>query len=203
MLRRKGMIEGILFSMGGSVKKKQLMDVLDLNDRMLSELLTQMKEDYKKEERGIQLIELEDSCQLCTKPEYHDALIKVVKQPKKYKLTDVMMETLSIIAYKQPVTKQEIEAIRGVKCDHAINRLMEYNLVCEAGRLDAVGRPILLKTTEDFLRCFGVEHIDELPIVDPSIIDDFRQEAQEEMNYPLSPEEELIGQIPSLDGINE
>ena len=185
MMRRRGMIEGILFSMGGSVKKKQLMEVLDLNDRMLSELLAQMKEDYEKEERGIQLVELEDSCQLCTKPEYHDVLIQVVKQPKKYRLTDVMMETLSIIAYKQPVTKQEIEAIRGVKCDHAINRLMEYNLVCEAGRLDAIGRPILLKTTEEFLRCFGVEKIDDLPTVDPAMIEDFRQEAQEEMNFPI------------------
>ena len=185
MMRRRGMIEGILFSMGSSVKKKQLMEVLDLNDRMLSELLAQMKEDYEKEERGIQLIELEDSCQLCTKSEYHDVLIQVVKQPKKYRLTDVMMETLSIIAYKQPVTKQEIEAIRGVKCDHAINRLMEYNLVCEAGRLDVIGRPILLKTTEEFLRCFGVEKIDDLPTVDPAMIEDFRQEAQEEMNFPI------------------
>lgn len=189
MIKRKGMIEGILFSIGGSVKKKQLMDVLDINEAMLAELLNQMREEYKKEDRGIQLIELEDSCQLCTKPEYYDVLVNVVKQPKKYRLTDVMLETLSIIAYKQPVTKQEIEAIRGVKCDHAINRLMEYQLVCEAGRLDAIGRPILLKTTEEFLRSFGVENIDQLPQVDPSMLEDFKQEAQEEMNFTLEPED--------------
>jgi segregation and condensation protein B len=189
MMRRKGMIEGILFSMGKAVKKKQLMEVLDLNEPMLAELLEQMKEEYKKEERGIQLIELEDSCQLCTKPEYHDALIRVVRQPKKHKLTDVMMETLSIIAYKQPVTKQEIEAIRGVKCDHAINRLMEYQLICEAGRLDAIGRPILLKTTEEFLRSFGVSSIEDLPSVDPAMIEDFKLEAQEEMKFPFEEEQ--------------
>lgn len=193
MEQRKGMIEGILFSMGGSVKKKQLMEVLDLDDATLSELLAQMKDEYEKESRGIRLIELEDSCQLCTKPEYYDVLIKVVRQPKKYRLTDVMLETLSIIAYKQPVTKQEIEAIRGVKCDHAVNRLIEYNLVCEAGRLNAVGRPILLKTTEEFLRCFGVEHIDDLPMIDPSMLEEFKQEAQEEMNVILEPDEHSEG----------
>jgi len=193
MEQKKGMIEGILFSMGGSVRKKQLMEVLDLDDVMLSELLEQMKVEYEREDRGIRLIELEDSCQLCTKPEYYDVLIKVVKQPKKYRLTDVMLETLSIIAYKQPVTKQEIEAIRGVKCDHAVNRLIEYNLVCEAGRLNAVGRPILLKTTEEFLRCFGVEHIDDLPIIDPSMVEEFKQEAQEEMNVILEPDEHAEG----------
>lgn len=190
MEQRKGMIEGILFSMGNSVKKKQLMEVLDINEQTLSQLLAEMKEEYKKDSHGIQLIELEDSCQLCTKPECHEALIKLVKQPKKYRLTDVMLETLSIIAYKQPVTRQEIEAIRGVKCDHAINRLMEYNLICEAGRLDAIGKPILFKTTEEFLRCFGVEHIDDLPMIDPSMLEEFKQEAQAEMNVILEPDDQ-------------
>ncbi len=181
MNRTKGMIEGILFSMGGSVKKKQLMDVLGISSEMLEQLLLQMKEDYKKEERGICLMELEDSCQLCTKQSYYDVLIRVVKQPKKYRLTEVMLETLSIIAYKQPVTKAEIEAIRGVKCDHAVNRLMEYGLIEEAGRLDVVGRPILLRTTEEFLRAFGVEHIEDLPTVDPTMLEEITQEAQEEI----------------------
>lgn len=181
MNRTKGMIEGILFSMGGSVKKKQLMDVLGLEKKVLDDLLNEMKEDYKSEERGIQLIELEDSCQLCTKQSCYDVLIRVVKQPKKYRLTEVMLETLSIIAYKQPVTKSQIEAIRGVKCDHAVNRLMEYGLVEEAGRLDVVGRPILLRTTEEFLRAFGVEHIEDLPSVDPTMLEEFTQEAQQEI----------------------
>lgn len=178
--------------MGSSVKKKQLMEVLDINEEVLTQLLNEMKEDYKKENRGIQLVELEDSCQLCTKPECYETLIRIVKQPKKYRLTDVMLETLSIIAYKQPVTRQEIEAIRGVKCDHAINRLMEYHLICEAGRLDAIGRPILFRTTEEFLRCFGVEYIDELPMIDPSMLEEFKQEAQEEMNIILESDEDHL-----------
>ena len=103
-------------------------------------------------------------------------------QPKKPALTDVMLETLSIIAYKQPVTKAEIEKIRGVKCDHAINKLVEYELVRELGRLDAPGRPILFGTTEEFLRSFGVASTEELPMISPDKIEDFKKEAQEEAN---------------------
>lgn len=94
-----------------------------------------MQEDYAKDHRGIKIIELENSYQLCTKPELYETLIKVAKQPKRQVLTDVMMETLSIIAYKQPITKSEIERIRGVKSDFAVNKLVEYMLVEEVGRL--------------------------------------------------------------------
>ena len=97
-----------------------------------------------------------------------------------------MLETLSIIAYKQPVTKAEIEKIRGVKCDHAINKLVEYELVRELGRLDAPGRPILFGTTEEFLRCFGVQGLEELPSVDPVVrLEDFKAEAEEEIQLKL------------------
>ena len=126
------------------------------------------------------LVKLESSYQLCTKNEYYEVLSKVVNMPKKHTLTDSLMETLSIVAYKQPVTRQEIEAIRGVSCVHAINKLVEYNLIMEVGRLDAIGRPILFGTTEDFLRSFGVTSMDELPIISPDKIEDFKQEAMEE-----------------------
>ena len=96
------------------------------------------------------------------------------------------METLSIIAYTQPVTKAEIEKIRGVKCDHAVNKLIEYNLVKELGRLDAPGRPILFGTTEEFLRNFGVQSIDELPAPNPVQIEDFKAEAEEEIQLKLN-----------------
>ena len=165
MKQKQGMIEGILFSMGGTVSKKQLVDALEINEDVLTYLIDQLKKEYERQERGIRILELNDGYQLCTKTEYYEQLIKIVKHPKKPKLTDVMLETLSIIAYKQPVTKQEIEAIRGVKCDHPVNKLLEYNLICEAGRLDAVGRPILFKTTEEFLRCFGVSSVKELPVI--------------------------------------
>lgn len=185
MKQKQAMIEGILFSMGGSVTKKQLMAALGVEEDVLTYLIDQLKREYKRKERGIRLLELDGAYQMCTKPEYYEQLIKIVKHPKKPKLTDVMMETLSIIAYKQPVTKQEIEAIRGVKCDHPVNKLLEYNLICEAGRMDAVGRPILFKTTEEFLRCFGVSSIKDLPVVQEDKVEDFKMEAQEEINFVL------------------
>lgn len=185
MKKKLAAIEGILFSMGTSVSRRQLLQALDITDQEFNELIDQLKKEYKKEERGIRLLELDDSYQLCTKTEYYGSLIRIVNHPKKPKLTDVMLETLSIIAYKQPVTKQEIEAIRGVKCDHAINKLLEYHLIKEAGRLDAVGRPILFGTTEEFLRCFGVRSTDDLPIVGEEQVADFKIEAQKEVKYTL------------------
>ncbi len=185
MRQKQAVIEAILFSMGESVSKKQLMAALDIPEDLFFYLIDQLKRKYNRKDSGIRLLELDGSYQLCTRPEYYDQLIKIVTQPKKPKLTDVMMETLSIIAYKQPVTKQEIEAIRGVKCDHPVNKLLEYNLIREAGRLDAVGRPILFRTTEEFLRCFGVGSIKELPEIEQDKVEDFKQEAQEEVKYAL------------------
>ena len=140
---------------------------------------------YQAEDRGIKIIELENAFQMCTKQEYYEYLVEIALQPKKAVLTDVMLETLSIIAYKQPVTKQEIEKIRGVKCDHAINKLVEYNLVQELGRLDAPGRPILFGTTEEFLRNFGIESLEDLPVVNLEKIEDFKLEAEEEVQLEL------------------
>lgn len=185
MKKKLAAIEGILFSIGTSVTRRQFMEALDIKTEELDDLIGQLKKEYEKEERGIRILELNGSYQLCTKTEYYKDLIRIVNQPKKPKLTDVMLETLAIIAYKQPVTKQEIEAIRGVKCDHAINKLLEYQLIREAGRLDAIGRPILFCTTEEFLRCFGVRSTDELPIVEEQQVEDFKIEAQEEVKYTL------------------
>ena len=185
MKKKLATIEGILFSMGTSVTAKQLMDALSVTQEELNELIDQLKKEYEKEERGIRLLELDDSYQLCTKTEYYGSLIRIVNHPRKPRLTDVMLETLSIIAYKQPVTKQEIEAIRGVKCDHAINKLLEYQLIKEAGRLDAIGRPILFCTTEEFLRCFGVRSTKDLPVVGEDQVEDFKIEAQKEVKYTL------------------
>ena len=185
MKKKLAAIEGILFSMGTSVTRRQLMEALDLTDEEFDELIDQLNKEYEKEERGIRLLKLDDSYQLCTKTEYYGSLIRVVNRPKKPKLTDVMLETLSIIAYKQPVTKQEIEAIRGVKCDHAVNKLLEYRLIREAGRLDAIGRPLLFRTTEEFLRCFGVRSTDDLPVVGEEQVEDFKIQAQEEVRYTL------------------
>ena len=112
-------------------------------------------------------------------------MIKIAKQPKRQVITDVVLETLSIVAYKQPVTKVEIEKIRGVSCDHAVNKLLEYGLICELGRLDAPGRPLLFGTTEEFLRCFGVQSMDELPVLNSDQLEEFKTQAQEEMQLKL------------------
>ena len=170
--------EAILFAMGESVELSRIAAAVGQDKDTTRRLLHHMMDRYQEEDRGIQIIELEQSYQMCTKKEYYENLIQIALHPQKPVLTDVMLETLSIIAYKQPVTKAEIEKIRGVKCDHAINKLMEYELVRELGRLDAPGRPILLGTTEEFLRSFGVQALDELPVMDPVQLEDFKAEAE-------------------------
>lgn len=178
-------IEAILFTMGNSVELSRIAAAIECDEETTRRILHVMMDNYQKECRGIQIIELEDSFQMCTKKEMYEYLIRVASTPKKQVLTDVLLETLSIIAYKQPVTKLDIEKIRGVKCDHAVNKLVEYNLVCEAGRLDAPGRPIVFATTEEFLRCFGVSTLDELPLVKQDKIEEFRHEAEEEAQLTL------------------
>mgnify|MGYP000614100801 CR=1 FL=1 len=143
---------------------------------------------YLHELKGydIRIIELDHAYQLCSKPEMYEYLIRIAKQPKKHVLTDVLLETLSIIAYKQPITKAEIEKIRGVSCDHAVNKLIEYNLVCELGRLDAPGRPLLFGTTEEFLRRFSVQSLDDLPGIEPEKLETFKEEAEDEAQIRLN-----------------
>lgn len=178
----EAVVEAILFAMGDSVELKKIAAALELPEEMTRQIIYRMMEKYEDSGSGIRIIELEDAFQMCTKPELYEYLIRVAKQPKRQVLTDVMLETLSIVAYKQPVTRMEIEKIRGVSCDHAIYKLMEFDLVEEVGRLDAPGRPILFGTTEEFLRCFGVQSLDELPVIGPEQIDEFRAEAESEIS---------------------
>lgn len=182
---REAIIEAVLFSMGESVELVKLAEVLELSKEETKDIVYRMMERYEKEGRGIQIIEIEEAFQMCTRKEMYEYLIKIAKQPKRHVLTDVLLETLSIIAYKQPITKLEIEKIRGVSCDHAVNKLVEYNLVCELGRLDAPGRPLLFGTTEEFLRSFGVQSLDELPMLNQEQVEEFKQQAEEEMHLKL------------------
>jgi segregation and condensation protein B len=174
-------LEALLFTMGDSIDIQSIARAIDQDVPTTRKLLEGLRIRYKEENRGIMLLELEDSWQLCTKKEYYPVLIRLASQPRKAVLTDVMLETLSIIAYKQPVTKADIEKIRGVKSDHAVNRLIEYELVTEVGRLDAPGRPILFGTTEEFLRKFGVSSLNELPEINPVKLEDFKAEAEAEI----------------------
>ena len=149
--------------MGESVELSKIAEAIELDKKQTKKILNELIEHYKDPSIGLQILELDGAYQMCTKSEMYEYLIRIAKQPKQRVLTDVLLETLSIIAYKQPVTKAEIEKIRGVSSEHAVSKLVEYNLVCELGRLDAPGRPILFGTTEEFLRSFGVNSIDNLP----------------------------------------
>lgn len=183
--KAKAIIEAILFTMGNSVEIDRIAEVIEMDKKQTQKLLDEMDKQYQKEERGISLTFFENSVQLCTKGDLYEYLIKIAKTPRKYTMTDTLMETLSIIAYKQPITRLEIEKIRGVSCDHAVNRLLEFDLIMEVGRLDAPGRPLLFGTTEQFLRTFGVKSLDDLPELNAVQIEEFKQQAENEVQLQL------------------
>lgn len=189
MQNKEAVLEAILFTMGESVEISRLAAVLETDKKEVQDILEGMQEKYEKEDRGICLMWLEDSVQLSTKKEMYEYLIKIAKTPRKMVLTDTVLETLSIIAYKQPVTRMEIERIRGVSCDHAVNKLLEYDLITELGRLDAPGRPLLFGTTEQFLRSFNVKSLDELPELSSLQVEEFKQQAEAEAGMMKQDEE--------------
>ncbi len=177
----KAAMEAVLFTMGRSVGIGQIAAATGLPEEEVIRLAREMMEEYRQEGRGIHMIELDGRLQLCTKAEYYEYLIRIAAQPKKHVMTEALLETLSIVAYKQPITKSEIERIRGVKSDHAINKLVEYELIEEVGRMDAPGKPILFATTEEFLRSFGVSSLMDLPAANPEQLEEIREEAEEEI----------------------
>ena len=185
---QEAVLEAVLFTMGRSVELSQLAAAIGQSRETAAKAMERLSRRYEESGAcGMQILHLEDSYQMCTKSKYYENLIQVASAPKKQVLTEVMLETLSIIAYKQPVTKLEIEKIRGVKSDHAVNRLIEYNLVYEAGRLDAPGRPALFATTEALLRRFGVGSTEDLPSMNPEQREEIKAEVEEELQ--LQPEE--------------
>ena len=183
--KAKAVMEAVLFAMGESVEISRLADVIEMDLRTTKKILAEMAEEYENGDRGIGLMYFEDAVQLCTKADMYEYLIKIAKAPRKMVLTDTVIETLSIIAYKQPVTRVEIEKVRGVSCEHAINKLLEYELITELGRMDAPGRPILFGTTEQFLRCFGVKSLEELPEMSTVQLEEFKQQAEAEVQLQL------------------
>ncbi|MCF0142612.1 MAG: SMC-Scp complex subunit ScpB [Parasporobacterium sp.] len=197
----KSAIEAILFSMGKSVSLNTLCDVLEETPANIRTVIKEMQKEYSYDDRGIEIVEMEGSFQMCTKQSLYDVLIKIVALPKDYRLTDVQLETLSIIAYKQPITKIEIEKIRGVDSGHAVNRLIEAGLVEEKGRLNTPGRPILVGTTEEFLRRFGLTSKDDLPVIDTEKKEFFKIEAEEELGY-ISEEAEKAAVNPAGEALD-
>ena len=179
----EAMLEGILFTMGESVERETLAMALEITEEEVDRYVAALQETYQEGNRGLKILRLEGSYQMCTKEVCYEPMIRIAARPKKPALTEVVLETLAIIAYKQPITKMEIEKIRGVSSDHAVNKLVEYGLVCEAGRMNAPGRPMLFSTTEEFLRRFQVSRLDELPVLDPEKLAEIEAAVAEETGY--------------------
>ena len=178
-------IEAILFTMGDSVEIDRLGEALGESPIEVRAQLELLRKKYASSDSGIDLLEIEDSVQLCTKKELYPVLVRIAKVPKKQVMTDALMETLSIIAYKQPITRLEVERIRGVNSDRAVNKLVEIGLIRELGRLDAPGRPLLFGTTEQFLKSFGVRSLEELPELSAVQIEEMTREAEQEADVRL------------------
>lgn len=198
----KGVIEAILFAAGREVKITELMSALEASSEEVITLVESMKEDYKNENRGLQIVNVGEAYQLSTKQEYYEYLYTIFDKRNKPNLSQAAIETLAIIAYNPKITRAEIEAIRGVNSDGTIYKLLDYNLIEETGKLDAPGRPGTYGVTSEFLRIFGFNNLNELPdlprykldenqqIVIDDIIEEKEEQNTEELNEAPMPERE-------------
>lgn len=159
-------IEGILFAAGESVKTAKLAVVLDKTVDEVTEAVEELRAEYDRDKRGFTIIEISDGYQISSRPDYYKYIREILGEQRNQPLSNAAMEALAIIAYKQPVTRGMIEKVRGVNSDGCVSRLYERGLIEEAGRLDAPGRPVLYKTTDTFLRCFGLRTPRDLPPID-------------------------------------
>ena len=164
-------IEAILFVSGEPVEQAELEKALEVTSMELTAALDELENDFEREKRGIRLLRFGDHVQLGTRPDYAPYVERLLQPIQKRTLSQAVMETLAVIAYKQPVTRGEIEAIRGVKCDYSVQSLVNKRLICEVGRKETLGRPILYGTTDEFLRHFCISSLDELPRVDFSAVE--------------------------------
>lgn len=175
----KSVIEGLLFVAGDVVSLKELSHVLSIDEGTIKRIINQMSDTYNEEKRGIQIIEVNGCYQFCTRPEHYEYIERLVKPQTRQGLSQAALETLSIIAYKQPITKAQIDSIRGVKSESSISRLQEKELIFEAGRLDAPGRPMIYCTTDNFLKLFGLKNLQELPPLQEMVSGDETEENAE------------------------
>lgn len=187
LLEQENIVEAILFMMGDSIGLDTIAVALNTDKDTAKAACERLVEKYENEykDRGMKVIRINNKYQMVSNNKYFTNLVAVASRPKKPVLTDAILETLSIIAYKQPITKPEIENIRGVKSDFACNKLLEYGLIEEQGRLDAPGRPIILGTTEEFLLRFGIETTADLPILDADRIAEIENEVEKELSESL------------------
>lgn len=199
------MVEALLFSLGRSVSVEEIAVCLNMGKDGAILAAERLRERYEERQEGLIIKKLEDRYQMMSHPKTYEGLIRVVKSPRKPALSDVALETLSIIAYCQPITKVEIERIRGVKSDHAVNRLVEFGLIEEVGRLDAPGRPMLFATTEEFLNRFGVDSLKDLPKLPEGAEKLLKEEVAEELKdgFGLEAEEDTNAEENSMDAEDE
>ena len=173
--KQKAIVEAVLFASGREVKIQELMSILELSSEDVINIVNIINMDYKKEDRGIEIIKIQDSYQLATKKEMYEYLYQIFDKRSKPNLSQAAIETLSIIAYNPKITKQEIEAIRGVNSDGTIYKLLEYELIENVGKADLPGRPAMYSTTSNFLKQFGIATLEELPELPKYKIDENEQ----------------------------
>ena len=170
----KGIVEALLFASGDvGLSISQMASVLDVTEFQITDIIESLKEDYDTNERGIHIVEMAGVLQLATKKEHSDYIKKLVASTSSHGLSQAALETLAIIAYKQPITKAEIEEIRGVKTERPIHTLVSKVLIKEVGRAEGSGRAYLYGTTKEFLDYFGLNSLEELPIITESVEDNY------------------------------
>lgn len=195
--RIMGIIESILFAAGREVTIKELMTVLEAESIDIISIVNEMKENYEKEDRGIQIINVDGAYQLCTKKKNYDYICQIFDKRAKLQLSQSAMETLSIIAYNPRITRAEIEAIRGVSSDGVIYKLLDYNLIAETGKLDVPGRPTTFSTTNEFLKMFGLSSLKDLPELPRYKLDSNKQIVIDDIVNGELPEDTAELEIPS------
>ena len=188
--KSKAVIEAILFACGREVEIKELMSALEMSREDLCAIIESMKQDYEKDNRGIQIIKVQDAYELTTKKEYYEYIYPIFDKRSKPNLSNAALETLSIIAYNPRITKAEIETIRGVNSDGTMYKLLEYNLIENVGKADAPGRPSMYSVTNEFLKMFGITNLDELPELPRYKLDENRQIVIDEILEAPMPERE-------------
>ncbi len=186
----KGIIEAILFAAGREVTKNELVLALEISEDDLEKIISNMQEEYKLENRGIEIIKLDNSYQLCTKKDLYQYIYPVLDKRSKPNLSGAALETLSIIAYNPKITRAEIEDIRGVSADACVYKLLEYGLIEEAGKLDLPGKPMSYKTTNEFLKMFGYSSLEDLPELPRYKLDENKQIVIDELEG-ANPEREV------------
>ncbi|MEF9918720.1 MAG: SMC-Scp complex subunit ScpB [Eubacterium sp.] len=172
-----GIIESILFAAGEPVSIKELESVLELDSKIVKEIMVGLDLEYKKKSRGLRLVQVNNTWQLSTKPEYFNFIEKILGRQEVSGLSKAAFETLAIIAYRQPVTRIDIDNLRGVSSNSSVSRLLDKGLIKEAGRLETSGRPILYKTTPAFLKNVHIKNLDELPS-----FEEFSEGEQQKLN---------------------